>query len=78
MNQYRITVGTAQGAILNTCPSEQWSNIADTVEERGYNATLERRLITDESILPLLTDRTGYINLKGKVFCPWEVIAELH
>jgi len=77
-NQYRITVNNSQGNITENYPGDQWSLIAEHQEERGYHAIFERRLITDESILPLLTDSKGYLNLKGKVICPWEIIAEFH
>jgi len=76
--QYRITVDGTQGAITENHPSEQWTRIAENQENRGYTATFEKRLITDETILPLLSDTKGYLNLKGKVICPWELVAEFH
>ena len=74
--QYRITVNDQQH-ITDNYPGEQWERIAQVQEERGFNAKLERRLITDVSILPMLENAKGYLKLKGKVICPWEVLAEL-
>lgn len=75
--QYRITLNDNQYPITDEHPGDQWSIIAANQEERGYHAILERRLITDESILPMLENPAGYLNLKGKVICPWEIRAEL-
>lgn len=75
--QYRITVNNSQGQITDNYPGDQWSNIAGVQEDRGIHAILERRLITDETILPMLTNSKGYLKLKDKVICPWEIIAEL-
>ncbi len=75
--QYRLTVNGATGKILNEYPGEQWSRIAEVIDFRGGIATLERRLITDHDILPMLTDPTGFIKPGDKVVCPWEVIAEV-
>jgi hypothetical protein len=75
--QYRITLNNTQSPITDNYPGDQWSQIAENQQERGYHAILERRLITDESILPLLTNSTGYIKLKDKVISPFTIIAEL-
>ena len=75
--QYRVTVNNAVGNIQDKLPSEQWSCVFDVIEERGGYAKLERRLITDKSILDLLVDPAGYINLNnGQVVCPCEILAE--
>jgi hypothetical protein len=77
--QYRITLNNNQYPITDNYPGDQWSQIAEHQEERGYHAILEKRLITDESILPLLTNPTGYLKLKDNtVICPFETIAELY
>lgn len=77
MYQYRITVNESQGSITENYPAEQWKRIFEVIESRGGKATLERRLITDVSILSLLTDTKGYIKFKEKVICPFEILAEL-
>lgn len=79
MYQYRITVNGNVGAILNNYPSEEWTKIANIFEERGINATLERRLITDTGILEFFGGELpqGYMRLKDKVVCNWEVLAEM-
>ena len=75
--QYRITLNNTQSPITDEYPGDQWKQIAEHQEERGYHAILEERLITDESILPLLTNPAGYLKLKNMVVCPWQVMAEL-
>lgn len=76
--QYRIKVNDVTSQSLNEYPNEKWSVIGDTIEARGGKATLERRLITDSDILPMLTDTTGFITLKNNiVVCPWEIFAEI-
>jgi hypothetical protein len=75
--QYRITVNNNQSPITDIYPGNQWSKIAQHQQERGYHATLERRLITDESILPLLANPKGYLKLKDMVICPFQIMAEL-
>jgi len=76
--QYRITLNNTQSPITDDYPGDQWSKIAEHQEERGYHAILERRLITDESILPLLINTKGYLKLKNNiVLCPFEIMAEL-
>lgn len=70
--QYRITVNGSIGPVLTTYPGEHWSHVATCSEDRGLTATLERRLVTDTSILELLTDATGYLKLGNTVLCPWE------
>jgi len=77
--QYRITVESQVGKILDSLPSKQWEYALDVCEERGMIAKLEWRLITDESILPLLTYIDGFIKLKdGIVICPWEIMAGMN
>jgi hypothetical protein len=76
-HQYRITLNNTQYPITDTYPGDQWSQIAEHQQERGYHAILERRLITDESILPLLTNPKGYLKLKDMVICPFQIMAEL-
>lgn len=75
MYQYRITVNQQQGKITDMYPGEQWSYVAQAIEDRGGYAIFERRLITDKDILPLLSDSRGFITLKDKVVCPWEDLA---
>ena len=78
MFQYRITLNGNKYEILDYCPTEQWGKIAEVSDNRRLKARLERRLITDDSILPMLEDTKGYIKLKdGRVVCPFEVIAEI-
>jgi hypothetical protein len=77
MFQYRVTVNGNIGKVVDKYPSEQWARVAETCEERGYCAKLERRLITDTEILDLVVDNTGYMKLGNRVACPWEVIAEM-
>jgi len=76
--QYRITVNNSIRDITDEYPGDQWSRIAEHQEERGYHAIFEERLITDNSILPLLTNPVGYLKLKNKVICPWIIKAELY
>ena len=76
--QYRITLNGDQFPVSNTYPCERWSTIAAYIDERGGKATLEERLVTDITILPLLYDATGYIHLqRGKVASPWKILAEV-
>lgn len=77
--QYRITVNESQGPIVDKCPSEQWAKIAERWDFRGgIRALLERRLITDTDILPLLGGKPdGYIVLGEMVICPWENFGQL-
>lgn len=75
--QYRITINGEAGPIVDNNPTAGWSTIASFIEDRGGIATLHRRLVTDDSILPMLTDRTGYLVLKDKVISPWIVLAEV-
>jgi hypothetical protein len=77
MFQYRITFNDAMGAVLCSLPSEQWTRIADVIEERAGHAILERRFVTDADFLELIDDTTGYIRLGNRVVCPWVVFAEL-
>ena len=48
--QYRITVNGTQGEVLNSLPSQQWSRIAQVIEDRGGVAMLEWRTVFDESL----------------------------
>jgi hypothetical protein len=74
--QYRLKVNGTIGPILDTFPGEKWTEICVVIDARGGTATLERRLITDHDILPMLADPTGFIKLKDNtVVCPWEVLA---
>ena len=78
MYQYRIEVnGTAR--LHRDYPGEVWSRAAEAAEERGLVATLERRLVTDESILEYFdgTLPEGWIQLGGKVATAWEVFAQV-
>ncbi|HHX70981.1 MAG TPA: hypothetical protein GX708_23395 [Gallicola sp.] len=75
--QYRITVNQQQGNILDFFPNEQWQRITEIENQRGIDAKLERRLITDTSIFPLLTDPSGYMRLNNNIIVsPWQTIAE--
>lgn len=74
--QFRVTVHGTTGPIVDHIP-DNWSEIARYIENRGGTAALERRLITDKSILPMLADTTGYIVIGDIVICPWEVLAKL-
>jgi len=76
-HQYRITLNNTQYSITDEYPGDQWSQIAENQQERGYHAILERRLITDETILPLLANPKGYLKLKDMVITPFQIIAEL-
>lgn len=77
MFQYRISIGDAQGVILDVYPQEQWERIAPIVVERGGRAILERRLVTTVDILPMLTCAVGYVRAGSVVVCPWEIFAEV-
>jgi hypothetical protein len=75
--QYRVTVNGAESTISSEYPGEKWERIANVWEERGgITAKLERRLITDSSILSLVNPE-GYIQLGATVACPWETLASL-
>lgn len=74
--QYRVTVNGSQGETVLHIP-ENWSQICDVSEARGWYSKLERRLVTDPGILPLLVDPTGYVQVdENTVICPWEILAE--
>ena len=74
--QYRITVNGSVSPITDNLPETQWAKVCETSEQRGYYAKLERRLICDKSILQMLADPTGYIELDDCVVCPWDILAE--
>jgi hypothetical protein len=76
MMQYRITFNGTEGPITEHIDSERWSRCVDVAEQRGLYARLERRLITDRDILPLLEDPKGYMQIDNLVICPWEILAE--
>jgi len=75
--QYRLLINGVQSAVMDHYPADQWQQAAAMVEARGGKCTLERRLITDDSILPLLANPVGYICVGNMVICPWEIIAEV-
>lgn len=74
--QYRMTVDGVVGTIQTTYPGDHWSLVAQTCEDRGLCATLERRLVTDASILDF-GDIGPHMRLGDKVVCSWDLIAEL-
>jgi hypothetical protein len=74
--QYRIRTQDTFGEISEVYPSEQWAWSISCAEDRGLYVALERRLITDKEILPMLTDKAGYMVIGDKVACPWEILAE--
>jgi len=65
------------GPVLNEYPGRRWAQIAEICESRGGEAVLERRVITTADILPLLTDRSGWLELGAQVVSPWETWAQL-
>lgn len=75
--QYRITVEGATSGVLDGYPGLQWANTTEQCEERGLIAKLERRLVTDASILELVEDITGYMRVGNRYACPWEILAEM-
>lgn len=78
---YRITVNDALSAPVKEYPSAaRWSEIAEHCEERGWTAKIERRLIVERGaadFLAGLTDASGYVRIADRVFCPWEILAEM-
>ena len=78
--QYRVTVNGTQGQIVNELPEGQWEQIAVVAEERGYQAKLERRFVTDDSFLEMNGGAVpGYIRLpNGTVISGWEVQASFN
>lgn len=79
MYQYRITVNDTVGKIVDYLPNDDWKLVGGIYEERGLVATLERRFVTDTSILDYFGGELpkGYLKLKDTVICPWEVFAEM-
>ena len=77
MYQYQVSVNGALGFVTDYYPELSWARIAQLLEVRGGHAKLYRRLVTDLDILESLVDLTGYIVLRDKVICPWEVFAEI-
>jgi hypothetical protein len=75
--QYRITANGSTGPVLDAYPGQWWAQIAEVCENRGGQAILERRLITTADILPLLADRSGWMELGAQVVSPWEILAQL-
>lgn len=75
--QYRISHRETVGPIVDSLPGARWAFVANATEERGGTAVLERRLVTDDSILPLLIDATGWLVLGGTAVSPWEVFAKI-
>jgi len=77
--EYRITVNETQTIIPD---ASVWNEKAWYMEERGYNAQLQRRLVTDERMLEYWVDGLpkGWMHLKNKniVISPWEVIAQIN
>ncbi len=78
MYQYRIRVNDAWH-IYEEYPKEKWENLVEVSEYRGgFNAKLERRLITDDSILTTIENEKGYIKIRNnQLICPWEFVAEI-
>jgi hypothetical protein len=78
MHQYRITVdGTTRQH--DAYPGEAWARAADAAEERGFSATLYRRLVTDANILDFFGGALpqGWMCIGGKVATDWEVFAQV-
>ena len=75
---YRITVNGVQSKITREYLGKEWSEIARIEDQRGgIDAIFEEQLITDSSILPMLSDSKGYLKLKNDIIiCPWEIKAE--
>jgi hypothetical protein len=74
--QYRLTFNGATGPILDEYPGQRWAQVAEICESRGGEAVLERRLVTTADILPLLTDRSGWMEFGTQVVSPWETWAQ--
>ena len=76
--QYRIIVNDCEGEVGNASVMDRWESIAASIEERGYTAELQRRLVTNISILPMLSNPDGYKSIGKMVICPWETWAMLN
>ncbi len=74
--QYRMTVDGVVGKVQATYPGDHWALVSQSCEDRGLVATLERRLVTDVSILDF-GDIGPHMRLGDKVVCGWDVVAEL-
>lgn len=76
--QYRITVN-GDARMRPAYPGEQWSRVSDACDDRGYTAKLERRLITDLSMLNFYPDGlpAGWARIGERIICAWEVLAEI-
>ncbi len=78
-HEYRITVNdyTSPTYTDNDIVTELWDRIISNVD-RVINAKIERRFITDISILPTLTNYDDIaIKFRNTVIFHWETIAEL-
>jgi hypothetical protein len=75
---YRMTVNGTQTIVPDTA---SWNDKAWYMEERAMQATLERRLVTDERMLDFWPDGLpkGWMHFPAKniVVCAWEVIAQI-
>ena len=80
MYQYRVTVNQAIGPVCEHVPAN-WGQIAQTLEERGGYAKLERRNVEDRAGMEDILsdpDMAQYWTCLGKIcFSPWEIFAEL-
>lgn len=77
--QYRVRIDGMIGPVLDTYPSDRWSKVVDFCEQRGTNAALERRLVTDPGICEFFEDGKlpcGWMRFGDLVICDWEVCAE--
>ena len=80
LKQWRITVNGSTGPVIDNPAtiSTNWADIAAMLDARAGKATLETRILfPDLTILDLLQDRTGWLNLKGKALSPWSIEAEI-
>lgn len=85
-NQYKMTVNNSQSKPGGAEVLDRWNEYKDTINERGWEAKLERRLVTDNSMLEFMGDdrdswkADGWMIFENKnmVISPWETIAEFN
>jgi hypothetical protein len=77
MLQYRIMVNNIYSPIYDYNPVDLWVKICQN-RDKIEKALLERRLVSDCSIIPLLLDKSDIaIKFKNKVFLHWQELAKI-
>lgn len=74
-HQFRVTVNGTVGEVLEHIPAS-WGENAESVEERGAYAILERRTVATGDISDCHV-WDGWITLGNVAFTGWTIIAEL-